>query len=158
MAVVVTAVILYLYISLYRRPRGPPFDIVQCSIESLSINILAERQLVIVNEPVIVVDKLLETVFAWQYIWSTNGFIEPRKDGSFAQARSKYTILTCPFWDIELDIATPDEVGLDKKYVKMQLSKNQVAIIPPLWYYRCDKKIKCITLDDPISKLAFVGI
>ena len=155
-AVVVVAILLYAYLSLYRRPRGPPYDIVQCSLANVTPELLAEKQLIIVNEPVLTPDKLLDTLFAWQYIWSVNGFIEPTTASMFTQARSKYTIVTSPFWDIELDIATPEEIGaVDKKYVKIQLSKNQIAIVPPLWFYRSDKKIKYITLDDPISKIAW---
>jgi len=153
--IVVLLIVLY-YLSLYAKPPPPPYDIIQCSIEKLTPSLLAERQLIVVSEPIPTPEKLLETVFAYQYIKSSTAFIEPLGD-MFTTANSKHTLITSPFWDIELEVATPEEVNnKNKKYIKLSVAKHQVIIIPPFWSFRSrDKKIKRISLDDPLSIVAF---
>lgn len=158
LVIIVIILLFAVVIGLYTQPKQPPYEVIQCSIEKITPEILRERQLVVISEPILAPEGLLNTLFAYQYIRSQSVFIEPRDD-QFTKALSKYTLITSPFWDVELDVATPDQKDSDdghKKYMKINLSKNQVVIVPPMWFYRCrDHKIKRITLDDPLSVLVY---
>lgn len=143
--------IITIYISFYTRIPQPPFDIIQCSIEQLTPDVLKEKQLVIINEPILTPDNLLKTIFAYQFAFSSSSFIEP--NNSFNKTKGKYTIITSPFWNTTIDIGTPEQVGGSNiKYFQVNLAKNQVIILPPFWHFRNNQhKLRKIVLDDIIS-------
>ncbi len=153
----VLAVILLLclyYIRLYTKLPGPPYDILQLPLSKLNSELLDQKQLIVINEQVINVHSLLTTVFAYMYVLKDERFLQPSE--VFTKSISKFTIITSPFHDTTVDIATPGQDSSNIKYTTVKLSKNKVVILPALWLYRTqDEKIKRIILDDPITMLAY---
>jgi len=153
--IIAVVVLLWIwYVRLYTNTPPPPYEILQLSLSKLNMDILNEKQLIIINEQIINVNALLTTVFAYTYILKDERFLKP--SSSFARSISKYTIITSPFKDTILDIATPDQNQENVKYTTIKLLKNKVIILPARWFYRTqDEKIKRIILDDPITMIAY---
>jgi len=155
LVLIVSILLIICYVKLYTKVPDPPYEIVQLDLAKLSQEILNQKQLIILNEHIINVNALLNTVFAYTYLLKDERFLNPSEN--FTRSISKYTIITSPFHDATVDIATPDTKDTKNlKYTTIKLSKHKVMILPPKWLYRTpQEKVKRIILDDPITMIAY---
>lgn len=153
LAVVILLCITYLH--LYKTIPDPPYTIIQLDVNKLTPSILLEKQPIIINQSIINVSTLLSTVFAYNYMMSDEKFLD--STGNFVKALSKYTIITSPFWNANIDISDPNNQDpIKKRFITIKLKRHQVMILPPLWFYRTTtERVKQIRLDDIISLLAY---
>ena len=73
----------------------------------------------------------------------------------FIKMTSKFNIITSPDQDTSIDLGLPTGTGVCDKFIKVNMQRNQLIIVPPQWYVRCESVIKKITLDDPISAIVY---
>ena len=152
LVLIILVLLVIVYLFLYaKQPHEIP-EIIQCSVTKLTPELLSEKQPIILHEPIINVDSLYKTVFAYQY---TSKHESDKIINEFERTDSKYTIITPPHKDLSIDLGIPTKTGVCDKFIKVNMQKNQLLIVPPLWYVRCDSLIKKITLDDPVSMIVY---
>ena len=155
LVIIVFFLLVFCYVHLYTKIPDPPYEIIQLDLSKLTQDILNQKQPIIINDLIINVNALVNTVFAYQYMMKDERFI--KSSDLFTRSVSKYTILTSPFHNATIDIATPDTKDTQNlQYTTIKMAKNKVMILPPKWLSRTqDEKIKRIILDDPITAVVY---
>ncbi len=150
---IVLVLIVVSWIFMYTKvPMVSEIEILQMNLHQVKPEILLEKKPIIIQDKIMCVDALVKTTFAYNYLVMDESFV--KTGDTFMKARSKYTLLTSPFWDARIDIAVP---GSDvNKFVSVKLGRNQVLILPAMWHYRTmTEKVKRIILDDLVTMFVY---
>jgi hypothetical protein len=155
--IIILAVVLYS--QSYFKTKDD-YTIVQSYLEKINIDTLHDKHPIVIYDMIKDPKTLLNSLFAYSYI-SAN--YRMSKHEHIYQTKSKYTLIYNDTSDMLVNIISPKyksklvlgkrlaEQDPDVQYITIKLKQNQVAILPIMWYYMCDKTCKTITLDDAMS-------
>lgn len=171
---VVLILIVSLYVQYYSK-YNKKYEIVQASLSNITLDLLYERNPIIIEDTIANPKHLLKTLFKYSYTFvkemnvSTNNIFK---------IKSKFCLLypidtNTP--SIQLNLINPvfDEKNKFKwktsanglittsiplnetnvEYITLKLKPNQPAIIPTHWLAQTDYPLCKIDLDDPVSCL-----
>jgi hypothetical protein len=126
-AIVIIAVF-YIWLSVRTNSS---YTIIQTSVEKLHPTMLNEKLPIVIETPIVNPDQLLQTVFKYQYI--KRSFVS-KLDG-----KNTYGYM--------LFYSKNDMAIVSVKHpryfevTKVKLYKNQILILPVLWFYNCNDHV-----------------
>ena len=119
------------YIWCCLRPKAE-YTMLQTTIENFTPQLLNEKLPILVESPIVNVSDMLTTVFKYCYLYT--------KKVTKTENKNKYGYLL-------ITSKTNDNSLISIKHPKyleilnITLHKNQVLILPPLWWYKCNTDI-----------------
>lgn len=151
---IIIVLIIVIYVLHYTKVNDS-YNITQTYIENLTPEILREKHPIIVYDMVPSLKELLKTLFAYEYIFSTNKIA---KDDTLIVNKSKYMLLhNIQNHTIDVDIVSPKYAKVSNKkdisLVTIKLKPNQLLILPFRWIYHTTAEIYVTVLDDLVSYL-----
>ena len=135
------------------------YEILQVSLNKISINNLYEKNPIVLDEQVYDVDELLGTLFKFSYIFKTMFTVSNNVNRNphkylmlFADDKISIKIIN-PKYKKDIRKSLEDS---NVQYVTIKLKPNQILILPALWYYHTDNMdVRAIGLDDLLSKFIY---
>lgn len=175
--IILTIGLLGLYIQYYAS-FSKTFQIIQASLDHISIDTLQERQPIIIQDRLVDPSSLTSTLFKWTWAFKQTEHVK----GSpyITIVHNKYTILFNSVRDILVNIipadnkklATPFQKGgsavrkyrrslhsindSNVVYVTIKLKKQQCIVLPAHWMYHTVDDHNAIYLNDPLSLLVLI--
>ncbi len=158
--IVLTVLIYYNHYSRYNID----YNVIQLFLEQLTLEILNERNPIIIYDRLVNPEILFDTLFKYSFIFKKKYYLN---DNNFIQnTKSKYTLLLNPNTDVDINIISPihnsnikyniDTIETSKvNYITIKLKKQQILILPPFWNFNINKNDSLIIyrLDDIISNM-----
>lgn len=155
---IVTVVLLIVYGRYYLK-YNKDIEILQVYLDSFKLDLLYERYPILIYDQVYDHKDLLQSIFAYSYMFSKN----EKKTPSIPRInRSKFVLLSSEK-DCVVNIINPryeKEAKLEKpfkdtqmQYVSVKLRANQVLILPSRWIYQSNSDLEITTIDDMLSPL-----
>lgn len=171
LACVTILLVLFVYVSYYAK-YNTRIDIAQAYINQLDLNLLYERNPIIVYEPIVDPKHLLTTLFKYQYTFSKTYTTVP---GFLYVAHSKFSIVYSEDDSTIIQLINPtnkskmswkpakhntyvSDVQLEESkvpFVDIKLKKRQVLLLPSHWIVGSDSPLQKIDLDDMTSRMYF---
>ena len=134
-AMVALLVVAVAYTRWHLTPSGE-CTLLQTRLDSVTPELLAEKNPVVLLDRVTRHADLLRTVFRFQYVWAAS---PAAATGDWQEARSRFTLLCAPPIDgydgALVDITHPRRVG---GIVRVVLRPGQTLVLPPWWWYRAE--------------------
>ena len=123
---IILLVIFYVWCCL--RPKSE-YTLLQTTIENFTPSLLNEKLPILIESPIVNVSDLLTTVFKYCYIY-TKKVIKTENKNKYG-----YLLITSKTNDIShISIKHPKYLEI----LNITLHKNQVLVLPPLWWYKCN--------------------
>jgi hypothetical protein len=169
--IIIIILIILIYFHYYNNYKND-YNIIQIYLDKINLSTIYEKYPIVIYDKIIEPKKLLNTLFAYSYIFKSEAKIKPIMP---TYNRSKHMILWNDTYDIYINIINPKYIKNikwykknsykistkplseldDVQYITIKLKANQVLILPAFWIYQCDKYINIIQLDDFLSYLIF---
>lgn len=142
--IILIILILFVYLNQYFKVNSE-FVIIQIGLSKITPEILFEKSPIIINERVINSYQLLDTIFKYLYIKSSQTI--SIKDEKYT-CYGKYTILQNQEKDCTIDVFHPKK---EKHFQKIKLYRNQCMILPMFWKYKSEDVLTITNLCDIFS-------
>lgn len=161
--VVITALILYLITSPYFE-HNDTFEITQCDLDDVTMDVLYERNPVVISDQLQVPSHLLDTLFKYAFAF--------RRESVHPSGRvphrclSKFTMVWGSHGGVHVNLVNKRNAaaylsrGADEfyandmaEYVTVRLLQNQVLIVPPFWSMMSSGAVHLVELDDLLSRV-----
>jgi hypothetical protein len=173
--IIVILLIISIYIHYYSKYNNS-YEIVQTYLDKVNIDMLYERNPIVIYDSIKTPKQLLGTLFKYSYVSkseykiNTNYPILNQAKFSFIYSTNPYDIYvnlvnpsykTDMKWVKQTNVKTMDKVStvsLDDtqvQYITLKLKPYQVVIIPMHWIIQTDTPIVKYNLDDFVSLLYF---
>ena len=171
--IVVVILILFIYIQYYSK-YNKSYEIVQTYIDKVNLDLLYERNPIIIYDSIKTPKQLLGTLFKYSYVSKTEYQI---KDTALVMNRAKFSFMySTSDEDTYVNLINPsykqsmtwklDPMSGDKvsstdlentnvEYITIKLKPYQVIILPSHWILQTDKPLTKINLHDFMSTLYF---
>lgn len=160
---IIIILISFIYYNHYKR-FNTDYNIIQLFLEQVNLDILNERNPIIIFDRIVNPEILFETLFKYSFIFKKKYYL--KNNNSIQNTKSKYTLLLNPENNVDINIISPIhnnsiKYNIDSleesnvNYITIKLKKQQMLILPPFWNFTIKKEDTLIIyrLDDLISRL-----
>lgn len=160
---VIVVLILYLVTVPYFK-HNDTFEITQCYLDDVTMDLLYERNPVVISDQLQVPSHLLGTLFKFAFAF--------QRESVFSRAStphvclSKFTLVWGGRGGAQVDLVNKSNTvaylgrGVDDfyanglaEYVTVRLLQNQVLILPPFWSVITSDTVHLLELDDLLSRV-----
>lgn len=158
---VIVALILYIVTRPYFK-HSDTFEITQCDLDDMTMDVLYERNPVVISDQLQAPTELLDTLFKYTFLFKSLSVHS--NAGMSHKCLSKFTLVWGSRGGVRIDLVNKMNAGayLDRgvdefyangmaEYVTVRLLQNQVLILPPFWSLVTSNKIHVLELDDLLS-------
>lgn len=136
--------IIIFYDDYYSKPSNN-FELMQSPLKDVRVEMLLEKNPIIINETIVNPDELTYTLFKWLYFYKQ---FQQVQAGEEKQFYSRYAIVYTEHEKTEIRVQNP----LFNEKVSISLVQNQCMIIPHKWIVTCMQgKLVVIEMFDLIS-------
>lgn len=169
--VAVLAIMVVVFYAQYYSKYNKDYTIVQTTLDKVNLDLLYERNPIIVYDQLIDPHHLLKSLFAYSYAFASDLSVNATYP---LMNTAKYAVLYSQQGNATVNIINPKYAStmplmktgstvlssqplkdLQVEYVTIKLKQNQVMILPPLWLYESQQPLQCMQLDDLVSKPYF---
>jgi len=133
---------MFLYFKLSLKPNKE-FTLIQCEVQKCDPSMLMEKLPVLIENSIVNPQQLINTLFRFQYI--------SQKDHKQNEGINRNAFLLIhPSEQLNVMLKHPNY----QEVLNVKLYKNQLLILPILWYYNIqkNKSVRMIGLESLISK------
>ena len=119
----------------YYLKYNPSVELLQTSVSNASLpKVLAEKLPIVLDESIVHVESLLQTIFKYQYCYSRRKQVDIRGEGApWIPCRARFTLVWSASASAEVDVRHPMK-PLD--IIRVKLRADQPLILPPRWLYK----------------------
>lgn len=164
LVILLIVLVVLVYTKYYLKPN-PIFQILQASITKVKPSLLFEKSPIVIEEPLVRLQDLLDSIFKYLYIMKRTFVATPAN--VLQQNKCRYLLLSSRNEDTTVQIAHPKHTRLIRSsssqsskqertisLVDIKLQKNQCLVLPLHWWYKTPtENIQRIQLDDVLSIL-----
>jgi hypothetical protein len=123
------------------------FQIIQTSLDVFKEEFLYDKYPIILEDNVVNIQDLFDSIFKYQYIFKSNGKKLKKKQN---KNNSKFLI----FHNVDLDESTISiKNNINDVFVDVILRKHKVLVLPYGWYFANNNNISYVLLNDLIHSL-----
>ncbi len=144
--IILTIIICIFYIKLTLQKKHD-FQIIQTSLDVFKEEFLYDKYPIILEDNVVNIQELFDSIFKYQYIFKSNGKKLKKKQN---KNNSKFLI----FHNVDLDESTISiKNNINDVFVDVILRKHKVLVLPYGWYFTNNNNISYVLLNDLIHSL-----
>lgn len=161
--IIIIILLILIYYNHYKR-YNTDYNIIQLFLEQLTLELLNERNPIIIYDRIVNPEILFETLFKYSFIFKKKYYLN---NNNFIQnTKSKYTLLLNPNNNVDINIISPIHNSNIKynfdtiensniNFITIKLKKQQILILPPFWNFNIKKDdyLVIYRLDDIISNM-----